>query len=251
MNNALSRPFLAVAGIALAVIVALPARAQNQFDLNAMDEGQLILNLNSTVQENVKQDTLNVMISYTAEGRDSAPLQNEVNTAIRQARDILEATDNIDYTIQQYTVYMTQPPAPVRNNSTNLPVWRAQQTIHMSSLNSEALLVVTARLQQAGLVISNMSYSLSDAVFQETSDRLMNTALMKLQERAEEVANTLGKGRADLVEVSVNDRQNFNPSMNAALMARSFDSAAMAVPVAEPGESQVSVTIQARALLSP
>ena len=63
------------------LVLALPAVAQNQFDLNTLEPGQLILNLSATEQTNVEQDTLNVFMQYTAQGRNSTALQGEVNKA--------------------------------------------------------------------------------------------------------------------------------------------------------------------------
>ena len=221
-----------------------PLLAQNQFNLNELQAGQLVLNLSATEQLSVDQDTLNVYIQYSAQGRNTSALQNEVNEAMREALKILEATDNIEYSTQQYHVYNMQG----RNNQN--PTWRAQQSIQMSSINAEALLVVTARLQQLGLTVNSMNYSLSSEKYEEVSDSLMNAALQKLQARANEAASTLNKATAALVEVSLNGGNN--QLFRGAMASMAMDSMeSMAVPVAEPGTTQVSLTVSARALLSP
>jgi len=221
-----------------------PLLAQNQFNLNELQTGQLVLNLSATEQLSVDQDTLNVYMQYSAQGRNTSALQNEVNEAMREALKILEATDNIEYSTQQYHVYNMQG----RNNQN--PTWRAQQSIQMSSINAEALLVVTARLQQLGLTVNSMNYSLSSEKYEEVSDSLMNAALQKLQARANEAASTLNKATAALVEVSLNGGNN--QLFRGAMASMAMDSMeSMAVPVAEPGTTQVSLTVSARALLSP
>ena len=235
----------------LLLVPLMPALAQNNFDLDDLEDGALILNLNATEQLSVEQDTLNVNLMYSRQGRDSTELQNEVNMVIREARDILDDTDNIDWSIQRYHVYNVQPQRQTRNDISN-PVWRAQQNIQLQSMNSEALLVVTARLQQMGLTINNMYYSLSTERYQEVSDSLLDTALVSLQARAERVANTLDKDAAELIEVNINGSPGFFGGRMEMQSRSAFDTAsAMAVPVAEPGETQVSVTVSARALLSP
>lgn len=221
-----------------------PLLAQNQFNLNELQTGQLVLNLSATEQLSVDQDTLNVYMQYSAQGRNTSALQNEVNEAMREALKILEATDNIEYSTQQYHVYNMQG----RNNQN--PTWRAQQSIQMSSINAEALLVVTARLQQLGLTVNSMNYSLSSEKYEEVSDSLMNAALQKLQARANEAASTLNKATAALVEVSLNGGNN--QLFRGAMASMAMDSMeSMAVPVAEPGTTKVSLTVSARALLSP
>ncbi len=218
--------------------------AQNQFNLNELQAGQLVLNLSATEQLSVDQDTLNVYMQYSVQGRNTTALQNEVNEAMRETLKILDATNNIDYSSQQYHVYNMQG----RNNQN--PSWRAQQSIQMSSMNTEALLVVTARLQQLGLTVNSMNYSLSSEKYEAVSDSLMNAALQKLQARANEAASTLNKATAALVEVSLNagNNQLFRGAM-ASMAMDAMES--MAVPVAEPGTTQVSLTVNARALLSP
>jgi predicted secreted protein len=240
-------PFL-LAALLSALLFSQPLQAQNTFDLDNLEPGQLILNLNATEQVSVEQDTLNVAMQFSVEGRDSTDLQNEVNQAIREARDILEGTDNIEYSIQQYNVYRVQPQGLSRNPASSS--WRAQQNIQMQSMSSEALLVVTARLQQAGLTVSNMNYSLSSDKYQQHADELLDAALLQLQVRADRVADTLGKDSAELVEVNINGSQNFFAG-RVAMAEFGTRNAAMAVPVAEPGETQVSVNVNARALLSP
>jgi len=218
--------------------------AQNQFNLNELKEGQLVLNLSATEQLSVDQDTLNVYMQYSAQGRNTTALQNEVNEAMREVLTILETTNNIEYSTQQYHVYNMQG----RNNQN--PNWRAQQSIQMSSMNAEALLVVTARLQALGMTVSSMDYSLSSEKYEEVSDSLMNAALQKLQARANEAASTLNKSTAALVEVSLNGGNN--QLFRGAMASMAMDSMeSMAVPVAEPGTTQVNLTVSARALLSP
>ena len=242
---------LSLPALLLFLISSTPVMGQNNFDLDDLEDGELILNLNATEQINVEQDTLNVNLMFSRQGRDSTELQNEVNLAMREARDILDDTNNIDWSIQQYHVYNIQPQRQTRNDISN-PVWRAQQNIQMKSLNSEALLVVTARLQQLGLTINNMYYSLSTEKHQEVSDSLLDAALLSLQARAERVANTLDKDEAELIDVNINGSPGFFGGRMEMAARASFDAAgAMAVPVAEPGETQVSVTVSARALLSP
>lgn len=243
------KPLNYIALTCLALAAWLPVQAQNQFDLNQLAPGQLVLNLNSNAENSVPQDTLNVMISYVAQGRNPTELQDEVNAAIREARDLLQKTDNIDFTIQGYRVYTIQPERGTRNDVDN-PVWRAQQNIQLHSMNSEALLVVMARLQQLGLTVDNMYYSLSDDRHKAESDALLKATLENLQAQAESVAAALGKSKAELVEVNVNVGQNFGRNMSVAARDAGFFRAEMAVPVAEPGETQVNVNISARVLVS-
>jgi predicted secreted protein len=82
---------------------------------------------------------------------------------------------------------------------------------------------------------------------------LLQGALGKLQSRAQDAALALGKGSADLVEVSMDGSPNFMaPQYRMTPMAMSAEMAVdYAAPVAEPGETTISVSVSARAVLSP
>lgn len=238
--------------MALAILLvtgASQATAQNQFTLGTLQPGQLLLNLSASEQEEVPQDTLNASLQFTVQGRDKAALQNDVNAAMQKALDILEGSDGVEYSTTLYQVYITEAGRATSRDIEN-PVWRAQQGVALSSMDSDALLELMGELQAGGLEVTSQYYSLSPERYEEVADRLMLTALAKLQSRAEEAAAGLGKSGAALVEVSLDGSPNFPMFRERAAMA--FDSSAgMAPPVAAPGETQVSLTVSARAVLSP
>lgn len=227
------------------------AHAQNQFSLGELQPGQLVLNLSATEQQDVAQDTLNASLMFSTQGRDKTAIQNEVNAAMRKALDILEDADGIEYNTSQYQVYVFDPAQPSRRDVSN-PTWRAQQEVQMHSLDSAALLEVIGQLQDSGLVVTSLYYSLSAAKYEEVAGTLMLAALKKLQARANTAADALSMSEAKLVEVSLDGSPNFafKERFNVATMATAAD-AAIAPPVADPGETQVSLTVSARAVLSP
>jgi predicted secreted protein len=234
---------------ALGAFASSRALAQNEFGLGSRAPGQLLLNLSATGQRDVPQDTLNASLQYSTQGRDRAKLQNEVNTAMRRALDILKDTSGVEYSTTQYQVYVIDAGRPSNTNIEN-PVWRAQQEVALKSLDSDALLEVMGKLQAAGLVATSQYYSLSPERYEEVAASLMQDALKKLQARADEAANGLDKGSAELIEVSLDGSPNFAFRERGAVMM-SMDASAMATPVAVPGETTVSMTVSARALLSP
>jgi predicted secreted protein len=223
--------------------------AQNEFALGTRQPGQILLNLNATEQRDVPQDTLNASLQYSAQGRDRTELQDEVNTAMRKAIDILEDASGVEYFTTQYQVYIVEAGRPTRTDVEN-PVWRAQQEVALTSMDSDALLEVMGQLQAAGLVVTSQYYSLSPERYEEVASDLMQAALARLQSRANEAAVGLGKSSAELVEVSLDGSPNF-AFRERAVYAMAADAAAVAPPVAVPGETQVSMTVSARAVLSP
>jgi predicted secreted protein len=249
------KPALAHLVRTLSFVFLLPAAsavlAQNEFSLGALEPGQLLLNLNATEQRDVAQDTLNASLQYSAQGRNRSDLQDEVNTAMRKALDILKDANGVEYSTTQYQVYVIDAGRPSRTDVEN-PVWRAQQEVALTSMDSDALLEAMGLLQAAGLVVTSQYYSLSVERYEEVAGTLMQAALAKLQSRANDAAAGLGKSKAELVEVSLDGSPNFAMrDQRAYSMAATVGDAEMAPPVAVPGETQVSMTVSARAVLSP
>jgi len=231
----------------LALLPVCAVLAQNQFTLGTLQNGQILLNLSITEQQEVEQDTLNISLQYSVQGRDPVELQNDVNQTMRLALDTLERDGRIEYSTTQYQVYTIEAGRPVRADVEN-PVWRAQQGVELTGTDSTALLELAGSLQAQGLVITSQYYSLSSARYEEIAGRLTQAALGNLQQRAEAAAGSLGKSGAALVEVSLDGSPNFAFRERGVAMSMAAD---MAMPVAAPGETQVSVTVSARAVLGP
>ncbi|MBM89599.1 MAG: hypothetical protein CMQ41_14610 [Gammaproteobacteria bacterium] len=239
-------------GFSFLLIASSPlCLSQNSFDLTELESGQLLLNLGVTEQIRVEQDTLNASLAYSIQGRDKIALQNDVNEKMATAIGLVDAISEIEYQTGQYYIYIFRPGRPSRNDIDN-PVWRAQQSLQLNSRNSEVLLEIVGELQSIGMEISRLDYSLSEEVFAQTSDSLLSIALEKLQTRAAETAELLDKSSATLVEVTINGNRNASLSQSRmAMMESSQNNPAMATPIATPGESEVSLNIAAKALLSP
>ncbi len=223
--------------------------SQNNFELGTLSPGQIILNLDASEQTEVEQDTLHADLYYPAQGRDRVALQNEVNRKMADVLALLEDSE-VTYSTQQYHVYQVQAGRPARADIEN-PVWRAQQGLLLTSKDSGAVLELAAKLQGMGLVMGSLNYSLSPARYEEVSDSLMEAALTNWRDRAETTATTLGKGQAELVEVTMNASNNFY-ARGMPMMAMSAEAAMdMTQPVAEPGMTTVMISVSARAVLSP
>ncbi|MEE4297441.1 MAG: SIMPL domain-containing protein [Wenzhouxiangella sp.] len=223
--------------------------AQNTYDLDDLDEGQVLLNLSVSEETQIQQDLLSAVLQFMVRGPDSTALQNEVNQRMTQALDTLGKAEGLDYQTQQYHVH---PVYSRRDDPEALekPIWQAQQGLRLSSLDSPAVLAAVAELQAQGLQVQHLGYSLSPAAHRQASEALLEAAIASLQRKAQQTAQLLGKQRADIIELSLNDSPGHG--LRTMSMARaSADSAEMAPPVAEPGRTTVTVSVSARALISP
>jgi predicted secreted protein len=237
----------------LAALMSQPLLAQNQLNLGQLDAGQLVLNLSLTEQAQVDQDTLNASLQYVTQGRDRRALQEEVNRVMQAALEQVRKVTAVEAETTSYHVQIVQSGRPTRADIAN-PVFRAQQGLQLTSVDSAALLELLGSLQADGLTLNGLYYSLSAAAHERVAAELLHTALTKLQSRAADAASVLGKGSAALVEVSMDGTPNFMEARMYAMPVRAMaaDSAAdYAPPTAEPGQTTVSVSVSARAVLSP
>ncbi|MFN3164362.1 MAG: SIMPL domain-containing protein, partial [Pseudohongiellaceae bacterium] len=131
------------------------------------------------------------------------------------------------------------------------PLWQGRQGVQLSSQDSASLLALVGELQELGLTMSGLHYSLSPRRQEEVADSLMETALDKLRNRAAATADAMGKRDVEIVEITMNSSGGggYYRSMSTAMaMESSMD---VATPVAEPGMTTVSFNVSARAILLP
>lgn len=227
------------------------AKAQNQFDLGSLTDGQAVLNLSATERVEVLQDTLIANLQFTTMGKDKQKLQDELNKAIKKALKHAGDYTTVETSTQYYNVYVYEPGRRTDKVDPADLNWRAQQNLVLESKDSDALLKLAGELQSMEFDMQGLSYTLSRDKYEETTDSLMKDALKKLQNRANEAASVLNKKSASLIEINLDGgQQHYQPRM--AMMrseSMAMDKEAVETPSAAPGKTDVSLTVSARALL--
>jgi len=229
------------------ITFSIPALAQNQDPILTLPDGQVIVSLSATERREVEQDLLVATLSYTVTNRDNRIVQNEINKAMKQALDLAKKEKEVKVQTGTYHIYETTEPR------TQEKKWRGSQTLTMKSKEPDAVLKLAQAMQEMGLNMNGLSYTLSPETAVAAQDSLMADALTQLQERADRAAKALGKSSAELREVSTNGggiphhRVNHH-GMERVMMSKSAD---MAPPVAAAGESTITMSVSARAILKP
>lgn len=213
--------------------------------------GETVLNISATERLHVPQDLLLASLNIEKENADPKALQVAINDAMKAAMASAQAVTDVKSSTGQYYVYQHEPvisiPKTTKGTTASSKTWRGTQTIDLKSTNAEALLTLAGKLQEAGLVMTNLTYTLSPEKADEAKDSLMEAALAKVKTRADRAAKAMGKSRTDLVEVSVDAADNMQPIM---MRSMAFGGAASkTAPTAEPGETEITLTVTAKALL--
>jgi predicted secreted protein len=222
--------------------------------------GQTVLNISATEHQTVQQDLLVASIRYETDGADAKSLQNKINTLVAKALEASKQYTEVKVVTDNYYVYPYDPNQyiPQPEDKLDAPkekqpiIWKGAQGLSLKSKNSEQLLKLMGELQDLGFQTSSLNYTLSPEAFETIRDSLMESALQKLSDKAQRASKALGKKEAELVEVNVDTAY---PQYPAPMMARAEmamdagSSAKMATPVASPGESEITLTVSARAIL--
>lgn len=244
---------LVLSALCLLAIPVSSAKAQD--GLNLPPEGTTIINFSATEKRTMPQDLLIASLRIEVDDKnDPAAVQKKINEAMKKALDLAKANSKYKVSTGAYSVYKYDRPIIVENvhNGKYDSVWRGSQEITIESKDSTALLETVGKIQESGFAMNNLAYTLSPEVVEKVRDELMVEALKKLTAKAKIVAETLGKTNINLVDVNIDTGGPIMP-MYKTMMARAevaMDAGApMPPPVAEAGETDVSLTVSARALI--
>lgn len=240
---------------ALIFTCSMPLMAQ---EVVTLPDGHTALNISATDRVEVEQDLLIASLRIQEENKNAKTVQNKINKAMAMAVALVKKYPSLKVQTGQYYVHPDYRyiKTPRENNKRVLDKWRGSQTLTIKSEVSEDVLKVTGDIQDMGFVMNNLNYQLSQKKHEEVRDALMETTVKKLYNRAKRVAKALGKSNVDIIEINV-DANNHSPrpvyaraSAKMEMMAMSAD-AGMAPPSAAAGETNVSMTINAMAIIKP
>lgn len=245
--------FYSLVIIAQFIIFSSMANAQ---EVIALPDGQTVLNISATERVEVEQDTLVASLRIQVEDEEAFKVQKEINTAMKKAVDLAKQNEDLKVETGQYYVSpdYRQVKTSMTTSKREIDKWRGSQTLIIKSKNSQDVLEIVGIIQDMGFVMNGLSYELSKNKYESARETLMEDTIKALQERAQRVAKSLGKSKVDIVEINV-DSMPMNPrpvytrtASKMEMMSMAADS--MPAPTAQPGTNDVSMTINARVILS-
>jgi predicted secreted protein len=225
----------------LVSLLTVPVSAQN---INLLPEGQTLITLSVTERVQVEQDTLIATLRVERDHRDAVALQSEINAAMAQALETAEGDEAVKVSTGYYSVYQyNTSPQGGRNNE----VWRGSQSLTLEGQDAAKILALAGEIQEQGFLMSELSYVLSTARADEVRDSLMESAIARATANVERAARAMGKTDVDIAVLDVDAALGYAQPM---MMARgvAMDAMEMAAPVAEAGESEVSLTVRVQAV---
>lgn len=238
---------------------AAPAFADDDNTIAMPPAGTTILNLSTTETTKLSQDTLNANLQYEKIGATSAEVQDEINKAVAAAIAESRKVSDVKTSTGYYNVYMYDDAEGGTDPKTGRALkvvrkWRGSQSIQLEGMNPTALLELAGKIQGMGFTMNGLTYSLSPEKAKTVQDDLMQKALKKIGDKAKIAQTALGKGGYDILDVNIDGASPPVYPMYKTMrmdMAVAASAPEMATPTAQAGETEVSMTVNARVLLKP
>jgi len=219
--------------LAIGFFLCVPGGAPAQ----PADQQTTVLHLSQTAERSVLRDRLRIELRVEETGADPLSLQSTVNRRMAAALDRAHQVQGVQPETGSYVVGEERPQSgPSR--------WRATQALILTSRVADAALKLAGALQSDGLLMSSLAYEASPETVRGAEEDLTAEALAALDRRAASIA-----GSMHLAVLRYRDLHVGNAETGGRPGPR-FAAAAMAAPVAEPGEAIVRVAIEAELLLA-
>jgi predicted secreted protein len=227
--SAIGGSFLLAIGFILFAAGAAPAQPA--------DQQMTVLHLSQTAERSVLRDLLRIDLRVEETGADPLAIQSSINRRMAAALDRAHQAQGVRVETGSYGVNEERP-------QTGPSRWRGSQSLILRSKAADAALKLAGALQSDGLLMSSMAYEASPEVVRGAEEDLTAEALAALDRRAASIADKM-----HLSVLRYRDLHVGNAETEGRPVPRFAAMAAMAAPVAEPGEAMIRVTIEAELLL--
>jgi predicted secreted protein len=229
------RNLFRIASAAFAAFIVMPVSAQMP-----LSPAPPSVTVTASASSTVTNDRLQAWLRTEAENVSPAAAAAQVNAASAKAIADAKAFPSIKVATAGYsTQQIAERGKPTR--------WRVSQTISVDASDFTAAATLLSKLQdENGLLLSNMSFSITEKTRHDAEDKVTQQAIEAWQARAQQAAQALGfaKWRVGHVNVQASSGQPY-PIMRTQAMT-----AAAAPPVAlEAGTTDVTVSVSGEAVL--
>ena len=203
-----------------------------------------VIHLTERAERMIPRDHLRAGLAVEATGPQAATVQADINRRMEAALAKAKSVATVKVSSGGYSVYPQHDPGKPT-------VWHGQQTLNLDSDAPADLLQLVGDLQQQGLTTQGLTFEVKEATLRAAEDGLTADALGQLKARADKVAGDLDMTVQQIRDVSVGNAEGgARPPMPIFAM-RAVGAAPAPPPVAEPGDAEISVTVQAEVWLAP
>jgi predicted secreted protein len=212
------------------------------------DDDATLLSLTASAEREVDNDLMTVNLSIERRSADVSVAVEEVNTLMRQALDRAKREPAAEV---RSLGYSTSPVYDRERKQVEPVAWQVTQVLELKGKDFEKLTALAGDLQQTGLAITQIQFSVSPEAQAGYRDELLDEAIVRWQRIAQRMGASLGASHLFPKEMTLHENGGFYPSPM--LRSAVMESALASAPALEAGRSTVRVTVsgQARAFGVP
>ncbi|MFT8718067.1 SIMPL domain-containing protein [Acetobacter sp.] len=234
ISRKLLKPFTAATTIlCLGGMLVHPAQAAD----DTSHPNDTKLNIGGTASVQAAPDEATATLLAQNEGSNAVDAQRKTNGLAQSAIALAEKATGVVVHSESYSVYENRPDKQPHS-------WTAQQTLSLTAKDSSGLLELVGKLQEKGLLLQNVSWSLSPEHQKQLQKQAEQQAVRDMKERADAIAATLGMKVTSIASLSVNEQPLIRPM---ALMARAEIAPS---PAMRPDSQTVTANVHATVILS-
>jgi predicted secreted protein len=185
LTRSLGIPLAAATGLAVGAAAQTLPQPRNQVSFTVFAERE------------VANDWTTGTIGTTASGSDPAELAARVNQQMNEALAIAKQARGVKVTSGAYNTY------PEYGDGNRIVRWQASQDLILESKDTSPVAKLLGKLQERGLLLRSISFSVSRETQRKLEDELVGEAIAAFRARASLVAKSFGKSSYGLISVNV------------------------------------------------
>ncbi len=231
---------------AMLMLLMVPCflQAQQSGSGGLLPAGQTLVSLSITERHDVVPDRLVASLRVEHEDRDPEALQQRINAQMDEALQRIDGLNDVVVSTGRYAVhqYQRQP-----RNGRGDSVWRGSQTVTLETDTAyEQVRALAGELQASGFVMNRLAWQLSNARADQVRDDMLERAIERARSRAQRAGEALGRTDVEIAEITVD--AGSSGSGPVAMRSMAMEAASSAAPESRPGETEVTLTINIRAV---
>ena len=203
------------------------------------DEDSTYNRVSFQVSENLEidNDELTITMGIERNNQDATKLADEINRLMDWAITTAKKSATIHSTGSNYSI------RPIYSRDKHLDHWRGNASLTLRSKDTQEMTRLVQVLQEKMTIKSTVN-SVSDELREKTVSGMIDSALKKFTDRAQQVTSGLGYKKFRLVSVDINSSGNVpRPVYSMAMARKSVASESIAPPAFESGKSTLTVTV--------
>lgn len=195
------------------------------------------ISFSEQASQDVENDLLVANLFVQREGRRADRLASEINQIVNQVVDRLKGIQGLKVQTQSYRTNAVYKKGEVAG-------WRVHQSIRIESRDSQLLGKTIAEVQES-MSVQSIGYQVSEASRRKHTEALIDVALKRFQQRAQNIRRAMGKQGVRIVRITINDGSNPNPGpvYRNDMMMESRSMVAAAPARIEAGTQRVAVSV--------